>query len=82
MTIKGYVAEMISPLSATQEELISEIQPVAKIKLAACRSLSVHIDLSIRVILKWRSQLPLNPAFAFLLMQEEMDCGGREGREQ
>lgn len=39
--------------------------------------LSVYINLSARPIQKWRSLFPLLSAFAFLLMQGEMDCWER-----
>lgn len=47
--------------------------------IAAHPCLSVCINLSGRPIQKWRSLLPLLSAFAFVLMQEEMNCCRENG---
>lgn len=79
-----------TPAAAEGGELISEILRRLRLECnlqtlspprhkAAHPCLGVYINLSERLILKWRSLLPLLSAFAFLLMQEEMDCCRENG---
>lgn len=91
MKREGNEMLVISTLSATEGDLISEIfqhslwsewnlqtlSPPWHIVAHPC--LSVYINLSERLILKWRSLFPLLSAFASLLMQGEMDCCRENG---